>query len=77
MRKGARTAFEELVARTPGTLHVPKFRYVFEGCALLLDKFRRGRPMPVSETRQLKEYLGMLGLLPTAPVSDRTAKYFN
>jgi hypothetical protein len=61
-RVGLKQAWNDLVTSAGAGLLVPENRFTFEIAATLLAKFRAGKPMTATESKDLKRYMITLGL---------------
>ena len=61
-RKAQKAAWDDLIASTDRKLHVKENRFTFEMAATLLAKFRGGKPMTATESKELKKQMIALGL---------------
>jgi hypothetical protein len=76
-----KAAWADLMESTDAALRVKENRFTFEMAAVLMAKFRSGKPMNATETKELKKQLVELGLAKDddggAPKkSKNAAKYF-
>lgn len=76
-----KAAWKDLMESADAALHVKENRFTFEMAAVLMAKFRSGKPMNATETKELKKQLIELGLAKDddggAPKkSKNAAKYF-
>src|SRR4051812_18415085 len=55
-------AWDDLIESTDVSTHVKENRFTFEITATLMAKFRSGKPMNATETKELKKQLVALGL---------------
>lgn len=61
-RKGLTGAWDDLVRTTDAKLHVKQYQFTFEFAATLMAKFRAGKSMTATESKELKRLLVTLGL---------------
>jgi hypothetical protein len=76
-----KTAWTDLIESTDASLHVKENRFTFEMAATLMAKFRSGKAMNATETKELKKNLVALGLAKdddgeSQKKSKTAAKYF-
>lgn len=76
-----KAAWKDLMESTEAALHVKENRFTFEMAAVLMAKFRSGKPMNATETKELKKQLVELGLAKDdekqgPKKSKNAAKYF-
>jgi hypothetical protein len=62
LRKAQRAAWDDLVSAADKSLHVKQNAFTFEIAATLLAKFRSGKPMTATESKELKKQMVALGL---------------
>lgn len=60
--KRMKDAWTDLIGMTDATLHVKQHQLTFEMAATLLAKFRGGRSMTATESKELKRLMITLGL---------------
>lgn len=71
--KRLKAAWADLVSNTDAKLHVKQHQFTFEFAATLMAKFRGGKAMTATESKELKRLLVTLGLA-TANDDDQGAK---
>jgi hypothetical protein len=77
-----KAAWKDLFESTGSALHTKENRFTFEMAAVLMAKFRSGKAMNATETKELKKQLVELGLRKDdeggAPKKSKNAgKYFS
>ena len=60
--KALKAAWKDLVSNTDAKFHVKQYRFTFEFAATLTAKFRSGKSMTATESKELKRLLVTLGL---------------
>lgn len=80
-KAGQKAAWKDLMESTDASLRVKENRFTFEMAAVLMAKFRSGKPMNATETKELKKQLVELGLAKDEEnkgpkKSKNAAKYF-
>lgn len=81
-RAPVKAAWNDLVTRTDARLHTKENYFTFEFAATLMAKFRAGKPMRATESKELKKYLIALGLASKdddggPPKPKKNAHYFD
>ena len=75
-----RVAWTDLMESADASLRVEENRFVFEMAATLMAKFRSGKAMNATETKELKKHMVSLGLVKDDDAGPKktkaAAKYF-